>query len=157
MFPHAVVGIAHGQMSVQKLSSTTDAFVRGDIDILVCTTIIENGLDIPTVNTLIIQDATMLGLSQMYQIRGRIGRSHTQAHAYFFFDNLKGDAQLRLEAIKESQELGSGFLLSNKDLEIRGAGDILGKNQSGTINSVGYGLYSQMLADAVGKLKNLGK
>lgn len=157
MFPHAVVGIAHGQMSVQKLSSTMDAFVRGDIDILVCTTIIENGLDIPTVNTLIIQDATMLGLSQMYQIRGRIGRSYTQAHAYFFFDNLKGDAQLRLEAIKESQELGSGFLLSNKDLEIRGAGDILGKNQSGTINSVGYGLYSQMLADAVEKLKNLGK
>lgn len=93
----------------------------------------------------------------MYQIRGRIGRSHTQAYAYFFFDNLGGDAQLRLEAIKESQELGSGFLLSNKDLEIRGAGDILGRNQSGTINSVGYGLYSQMLSSAVKKLKELGK
>ena len=157
MFPHAVVGVAHGQMGVQKLSKTMEAFVKGNIDILVCTTIIENGLDIPTVNTLIIQDATMLGLSQMYQIRGRIGRSHTQAYAYFFFDNLKGDAQLRLEAIKESQELGSGFLLSNKDLEIRGAGDILGRNQSGTINSVGYGLYSQMLASAVSKLKELGK
>jgi transcription-repair coupling factor (superfamily II helicase) len=157
MFPHAVVGVAHGQMGVQKLPKTMDAFIKGNIDILVCTTIIENGLDIPTVNTLIIQDATMLGLSQMYQIRGRIGRSHTQAYAYFFFDNLKGDAQLRLEAIKESQELGSGFLLSNKDLEIRGAGDILGRNQSGTINSVGYGLYSQMLAREVQKLKNLGK
>jgi transcription-repair coupling factor len=157
MFPHAVVGVAHGQMGVQKLSKTMDAFVKGNIDILVCTTIIENGLDIPTVNTLIIQDATMLGLSQMYQIRGRIGRSHTQAYAYFFFNNLKGDAQLRLEAIKESQELGSGFLLSNKDLEIRGAGEILGRNQSGTINSVGYGLYSQMLSNAVNKLKELGK
>jgi transcription-repair coupling factor (superfamily II helicase) len=156
MFPHAVVGVAHGQMGVQKLSKTMSAFVDGNIDILVCTTIIENGLDIPTVNTLIIQDATMLGLSQMYQIRGRIGRSRTQAYAYFFFDNLKGDAQLRLEAIKESQELGSGFLLSNKDLEIRGAGDILGRNQSGTINSVGYGLYSQMLATAVNKLKETG-
>jgi len=90
-------------------------------------------------------------------VRGRIGRSHTQAYAYFFFDNLKGDAKLRLEAIKESQGLGSGFLLSNKDLEIRGAGDILGRNQSGTINSVGYGLYSQMLSNAVNKLKELGK
>jgi transcription-repair coupling factor (superfamily II helicase) len=156
MFPHAVVGVAHGQMGVQKLSKTMSAFVDGDIDILVCTTIIENGLDIPAVNTLIIQDATMLGLSQMYQIRGRIGRSHTQAYAYFFFENLEGDAQLRLEAIKESQGLGSGFLLSNKDLEIRGAGDILGKKQSGTINSVGYGLYSQMLATAVNKLKETG-
>jgi len=156
-FPHAVVAIAHGQMGVQKLSKTMAAFVDGKIDVLVCTTIIENGLDIPTVNTLIVHDATMLGLSQMYQIRGRIGRSHTQAHAYFYFDNLKGDAQLRLEAIKESQELGSGFLLSNKDLEIRGAGDILGRNQSGTINSVGYGLYSQMLNNAVNRLKELGK
>ncbi len=157
MFPHKVIGVVHGQMGVQKLSKTMDAFINGNIDILVCTTIIENGLDIPTVNTLIIQDATMLGLSQMYQIRGRIGRSTTQAHAYFYFDNLKGDAKLRLEAIKESQELGSGFLLSNKDLEIRGAGDILGRNQSGTINSVGYGLYSQMLAGAVTRIKNLGK
>ena len=157
MFPHANVAIAHGQMGVQKLSNTMKKFVDGNIDILVCTTIIENGLDIPTVNTLIIDDATMLGLSQMYQIRGRIGRSERQAYAYFLFENLRGNAQLRLEALKESQELGSGFLLSNKDLEIRGAGDILGKNQSGTINSVGYGLYSQMLEDAVRKLKNLNK
>lgn len=157
MFPHANIAIAHGQMGVQKLSNTMSEFVNGKIDILVCTTIIENGLDIPSVNTLIIDDATMLGLSQMYQIRGRIGRSERQAYAYFLFENLKGNAQLRLEALKESQELGSGFLLSNKDLEIRGAGDILGKNQSGTINSVGYGLYSQMLEDAVRKLKNMNK
>ncbi len=157
MFPHSSIAIAHGQMSVQKLSDSMSEFVKGNIDILVCTTIIENGLDIPTVNTLIIDDATMLGLSQMYQIRGRIGRSNVQAYAYFYFDNLKGDAILRLEAIKDSQELGSGFLLSNKDLEIRGAGDILGKNQSGTINSVGYGLYSQMLQKAVKELVNMGK
>lgn len=157
MFPHFKVGIAHGQMSVQKLSKIMNDFVNGNIDILLCTTIIENGIDIPTVNTLIIDDATMLGLSQMYQIRGRIGRSSVQAYAYFFFENLKGDAVLRLEAMRDSQELGSGFLLSNKDLEIRGAGDILGKSQSGTINSVGYGLYSQMLQDAVGRLKNMGK
>jgi transcription-repair coupling factor len=157
MFPHAKVAIAHGQMGVQKLSNTMNDFVKGDIDILVCTTIIENGLDIPSVNTLIIDDATMLGLSQMYQIRGRIGRSERQAYAYFLFENLRGNAQLRLEALKESQDLGSGFLLSNKDLEIRGAGDILGKNQSGTINSVGYGLYSQMLERAVKDLKDMGK
>ena len=157
MFPHANIAIAHGQMSVQRLSSTMKKFVNGEIDILVCTTIIENGLDISSVNTLIIDDATMLGLSQMYQIRGRIGRSERQGYAYFLFENLRGNAQLRLEALRESQELGSGFLLSNKDLEIRGAGDILGKNQSGTINSVGYGLYSVMLKDAIEKLKNMNK
>ncbi|MFA5633780.1 MAG: DEAD/DEAH box helicase [Candidatus Dojkabacteria bacterium] len=157
MFPHANIAIAHGQMSVQRLSSTMKKFVNEEIDILVCTTIIENGLDIPSVNTLIIDDATMLGLSQMYQIRGRIGRSERQGYAYFLFENLRGNAQLRLEALRESQELGSGFLLSNKDLEIRGAGDILGKNQSGTINSVGYGLYSVMLKDAIEKLKNMNK
>jgi len=157
MFPHSNIAIVHGQMSVQKLSDNMSEFIKGNIDILICTTIIENGLDIPTVNTLIIDDATMLGLSQMYQIRGRVGRSDVQAYAYFYFDNLKGDAVLRLEAIKDSQELGSGFLLSNRDLEIRGAGDILGKNQSGTINSVGYGLYSQMLQKAVKELINMGK
>lgn len=157
MFPQVSVGIAHGQMSVHKLSESMKDFVSGKTDILVCTTIIENGLDIPSVNTLILDDASMLGLSQMYQIRGRIGRSNRQGYAYFFYHNLKGDAQLRLEAIKESQELGSGFLLSNKDLEIRGAGDILGKNQSGTINSVGYGLYSQMLEEAVKNLVHMGK
>ena len=93
----------------------------------------------------------------MYQIRGRIGRSNVQAYAYFYFDNLKGDAILRLEAIKDSQELGSGFLLSSKDLEIRGAGDILGKNQSGTINSVGYGfINSQMLAKSSKRIGKIG-
>ncbi len=157
MFPHCKIGIAHGQMNVQILSSNMANFTSGKLDILVCTTIIENGLDIPSVNTLIIDDSTMLGLSQMYQIRGRIGRSKVQAYAYFYYESLKGDSKLRLEALKNSQELGSGFLLSNKDLEIRGAGDILGMNQSGAINSVGYGLYSQMLNEAVRKLKGMGK
>ncbi len=149
MFPQANVSVVHGQMNVQTLSKNMQRFVEGKSKILVCTTIIENGLDIPNVNTLIIDDATMLGLAQMYQIRGRIGRSEKQAYAYFFYNSLRGNSALRLEALKNSQELGSGFLLSNRDLEIRGAGDILGKNQSGAINSVGYGLYSQMLAEAV--------
>lgn len=152
MFPHHRVGIVHGQMDVQQLSKNMISFVNGNTDIIVCTTIIENGLDIPNANTLIIEDATMLGLAQMYQIRGRIGRSSKQAFAYFFFHTLKGDAILRLNALRESQELGSGFLLSNRDLEIRGSGDILGQNQSGTINSVGYGLYTQMLSSAIKKL-----
>lgn len=152
MFPQADVSVVHGQMNVQTLSKNMQRFVEGKSKILVCTTIIENGLDIPNVNTLIVDDATMLGLAQMYQIRGRIGRSEKQAYAYFFYNSLRGNSALRLEALKNSQELGSGFLLSNRDLEIRGAGDILGKNQSGAINSVGYGLYSQMLAEAVSKL-----
>ncbi|MGI6484592.1 MAG: DEAD/DEAH box helicase [Candidatus Dojkabacteria bacterium] len=152
MFPQANVTVVHGQMNVQTLSKNMQKFVEGESKILVCTTIIENGLDIPNVNTLIVDDATMLGLAQMYQIRGRIGRSEKQAYAYFFYNSLRGNSALRLEALKNSQELGSGFLLSNRDLEIRGAGDILGKNQSGAINSVGYGLYSQMLAEAVSKL-----
>lgn len=152
MFPQADVTVVHGQMNVQTLSKNMQRFVEGKSKILLCTTIIENGLDIPNVNTLIVDDATMLGLAQMYQIRGRIGRSEKQAYAYFFYNSLRGNSALRLEALKNSQELGSGFLLSNRDLEIRGAGDILGKNQSGAINSVGYGLYSQMLAEAVSKL-----
>ena len=157
LFPQAKVKVIHGQMGVQTLSENMQSFVEGDAKILLCTTIIENGLDIPNVNTLIVDDATMLGLAQMYQIRGRIGRSEKQAYAYFFYNSLKGNSALRLEALKNSQELGSGFLLSNRDLEIRGAGDILGKNQSGAINSVGYGLYTQMLSDAVEKIKRLGK
>lgn len=157
MFPQAKPVIVHGQMNVQTLSKNMQKFVDGESKILLCTTIIENGLDIPNVNTLIVDDATMLGLAQMYQIRGRIGRSEKQAFAYFFYDSLRGNSALRLEALKNSQELGSGFLLSNRDLEIRGAGDILGKNQSGAINSVGYGLYSQMLSEAVENLKVLGK
>lgn len=157
LFPNNEIVVVHGQMSSQELYDGMARFIQKESDILLCTTIIENGLDIPNVNTLIVDDASSLGLSQMYQIRGRIGRSERQAYAYFYYDVLKGSAELRLEAIKESAELGSGFLLSSKDLEIRGAGDILGNNQSGVINSVGYGLYTQLLNEAVEKLKVMGK
>lgn len=153
LFPKLNIEIAHGQMNTETLTRTMSDFVDKRIDILICTTIIENGLDIPNANTLIVDDATKLGLSQMYQIRGRIGRSLEQAYAYFFYDTLQGNAQERLLALKDSQSLGSGFLLSNRDLEIRGSGDILGSNQSGAINSVGYGLYTEMLQDAVNELK----
>ena len=153
LFPKAVVDVVHGQMGSKYLSSRMSDFVSKKTDILLCTTIIENGLDIPNANTLIVDDASRLGLSQMYQIRGRVGRSLEQAYAYFFFDTLSENAVLRLDALRDSQSLGSGFLLSNRDLEIRGAGDILGKNQSGTINSVGYGLYTQMLSEAIEKIK----
>lgn len=153
IFPKNSISIAHGRMGTKYLSETMKRFVTGEIDILICTTIIENGLDIPNANTLIVDDASKLGLSQMYQIRGRVGRSLQQAHAYFFFDNLGENARLRLDALADSQSLGSGFLLSNRDLEIRGAGDILGRNQSGAINSIGYGLYTQMLAESIERLK----
>lgn len=153
LIPDARIEIAHGRLRGQKLIDVMDRFLNHEIDVLLCTTIIENGLDISNANTLIVDDVNRLGLAQMYQIRGRVGRGQRQAYACFFYDNLKGDAQLRLEAIRESQALGSGFVLSNRDLEIRGAGDILGKKQSGTINSVGYGLYTKLLNDAVEKLK----
>lgn len=156
LFPKVNISIVHGRMGAKYLASTMTKFVTGQTDILICTTIIENGLDIPNANTLIVDDASKLGLSQMYQIRGRVGRSLQQAHAYFFFDRLGEDAKLRLDALADSQSLGSGFLLSNRDLEIRGAGDILGKNQSGAINSIGYGLYTQMLAESIERLKIKG-
>lgn len=153
LIPDARIEIAHGRLRGQKLIDVMDRFTNHRIDVLLCTTIIENGLDISNANTLIVDDVNRLGLSQMYQIRGRVGRGQRQAYACFFYESLQGDAQLRLEAIRESQALGSGFVLSNRDLEIRGAGDILGKKQSGTINSVGYGLYTKLLNDAVEKLK----
>lgn len=154
MLPNIRVEVMHGRLSSERVISTMDLFLNGKIDVLLCTTIIENGLDIANANTLIVDDVNRLGLSQMYQIRGRVGRGERQAYACFFYDTLKGDSALRLEAIKESQALGSGFLLSNRDLEIRGAGDILGKRQSGTINLIGYGLYTQLLSEAVKKLKS---
>lgn len=153
LFPNIVVEILHGQMTNNRIEQTMASFVNGKIDVLLCTTIIENGIDIANVNTLIIDDVTMYGLSQLYQIRGRIGRGSRQAYACFMFDRLKGDSALRLNALKEAEALGSGFILSNRDLEIRGAGDILGKSQSGVINSVGYGLYTRILKEAVSRMK----
>ncbi len=153
LIPDIRIEVAHGRLRGDRLIEVMDKFVRNEIDVLLCTTIIENGLDISNANTLIVDDVNMLGLSQMYQIRGRVGRGEKQAYACFLYDQLRGDSQLRLEALRESEALGSGFVLSNRDLEIRGAGDILGKKQSGTINSVGYGLYTQLLYDAVEELK----
>jgi len=155
LFPKAKYAIAHGRMKENELLKTMNDFQNRKIDVLVATTIIENGLDLPNVNTLIVADSTKLGLSQAYQIRGRIGRSHIQAFSYFLYPNkLSPLAKLRLKTLKEAEELGSGYKIAMKDLEIRGAGNILGKEQSGSINQVGLNLYCQMLSEAVEKMKH---
>ena len=154
LVPQAEFGIAHGRLKEKELIRVMADFQNRKIDVLVATTIIENGLDLPNVNTLIVADATRLGLAEAYQIRGRIGRSHIQAFAYFFYGgHLSEKAKMRLEALKEAQDLGSGYRIALKDLEIRGAGNILGKEQSGNINQVGLNLYCQMLSEAIEKIK----
>ncbi len=155
LFPKAKIAIAHGQMPEEKLASTMANFATGKIDILFCSTIIENGLDIPTVNTLIVEDADNFGLSQLYQIRGRIGRGKNQAFAYFTFKkNLVGNAYKRLQALTEKTDLGSGFDIAYSDLEIRGGGNILGRQQHGNMEELGLVLYTKLLNQAVEKLKN---
>ncbi len=156
LVPKAKIGIIHGRLNEKELVKVMSDFQNKKIDVLVATTIIENGLDLPNVNTLIVADATKLGLSQAYQIRGRIGRSHIQSFAYFLHPNkrLLGLAEQRLKALKEAEELGSGYRIALRDLEIRGAGNILGKEQSGHINQVGLNLYCQMLSEAIDKMKN---
>ncbi len=154
LFPLLNISILHGSMSAREIAKVMNSFCSGQIDILICTTIIENGLDLPNVNTLIVDDSSRFGLSQLYQIRGRIGRSNVQAYAYFFYKTMKGNTELRLDAIMEAQDLGSGFLLANRDLEIRGVGDLLGKEQSGDINAIGYGLFMKYLSEAVESLRN---
>ncbi len=153
--PKAKIAIAHGRMREKQLVKTMDEFGAGNIDILIATTIIENGLDFPNVNTLIVDNATKLGLAQSYQLRGRIGRSNIQAYAYFLYNskNLTEIASQRLDALKEAEALGSGYQIALKDLEIRGAGNILGREQSGSINAVGLNLYVQMLNEAVEEIK----
>ncbi len=154
LVPKAEIGIAHGRLKENELVKVMADFQNRKIDILTATTIIENGLDLPNVNTLIVADATKLGLSEAYQIRGRVGRSNLQAFAYFLYGSqLSEKAKMRLSALKESEELGSGYKIALKDLEIRGAGNILGKEQSGSINAVGLNLYCQMLSEAIEKLK----
>jgi transcription-repair coupling factor (superfamily II helicase) len=154
LIPNARIGVIHGRLNERELVKTMNNFQNKKIDVLVATTIIENGLDLPNVNTLIVADATRLGLSQAYQIRGRIGRSHIQASAFFLYGKHLSDlAQERLTALKEAQELGSGYKIALRDLEIRGAGNILGREQSGNINQVGLNLYCQMLSDAIDKIK----
>jgi transcription-repair coupling factor (superfamily II helicase) len=155
LVPTARFGVGHGQLSEKELVKVMDDFQNKKIDVLIATTIIENGIDLPNANTIIVDDAARLGLAQAYQIRGRIGRSHIQAFSYFFHGkNLSEKAQLRLDALKEFEELGSGYQIAMRDLEIRGAGNILGREQSGSINKVGLNLYCQMLSEAVEKLKN---
>jgi len=154
LVPALEIGVAHGRLKEKELIKVMDEFRQRSIDLLLATTIIENGLDFPNVNTLIVADASRLGLSQAYQIKGRIGRSHAQASALFLYSShLSEKAKLRLDTLKEAEELGSGYKIALKDLEIRGAGNILGKEQSGNINKVGLNLYCQILSEAVEKLK----
>lgn len=156
LVPDAEVAYAHGQMSERELEKIMFRFINGEIDVLVSTTIIETGLDISNVNTMIIHDADKLGLSQLYQLRGRVGRSNRMAYAFLLYRRntvLREVAEKRLSAIREFTELGSGFKIAMKDLEIRGAGNLLGAQQSGHMESVGYDLYCKMLGEAVGQLK----
>ena len=156
LVPGVTVCVAHGQMDEHELEDVMMDFVNGKCDILVSTSIIESGLDMPNVNTIIVNRADTFGLSQLYQMKGRVGRSDRKAYAYFFYPrsvSLTEEAQKRLRVISEYSELGSGFKIAMKDLEIRGAGNILGKEQSGNIMEVGFELYCQMLEDAVKRLK----
>lgn len=158
LVPEARIAIAHGQMTKNELESVIMNFTNHDYDVLVCTTIIETGIDIPNVNTLIIMDADHFGLSQLYQIRGRVGRGDKFAYAYLMyqpFKSLSESAVKRLNVIKEFTELGSGFSIATRDLSIRGAGDILGSEQAGFIDSVGIDLYLKMLNDEVARKKNI--
>lgn len=152
LVPEARVALAHGQMREQELEDVMLAFVEGEYDVLVCTTIIENGLDIPNVNTLIVNNADHFGLAQLYQLRGRVGRSNRLAYAYFTFEPNKvvnPVAQKRLNAIKEFTEFGSGFKIALRDLEIRGAGNLLGPEQHGQIMAVGFEMYCRLLEEAI--------
>ncbi|WP_156289993.1 transcription-repair coupling factor [Oceanobacillus salinisoli] len=152
LVPEARVGIAHGKMSETELENVIVSFLEGEFDVLVSTTIIETGVDIPNVNTLIVSNADRMGLSQLYQLRGRVGRSNRVAYAYFTYQKdkvLTEVAEKRLQAIKEFTELGSGFKIAMRDLSIRGAGNLLGSQQHGFIDSVGYDMYSQMLKEAI--------
>ena len=152
LVPDASVAFAHGQMSERELEKIMYGFINGEIDVLVSTTIIETGLDISNVNTMIIHDADKLGLSQLYQLRGRVGRSNRTAYAFLMYRRntiLREVAEKRLSAIREFTELGSGFKIAMRDLEIRGAGNLLGEQQSGHMESVGYDLYCKMLNEAV--------
>jgi transcription-repair coupling factor (superfamily II helicase) len=156
LVPEARIAVAHGQMDEGTLETVVQDFWDGNYDVLVCTTIIESGIDMPTVNTLVVERSDLLGLGQMHQLRGRVGRSGQRAYAYLFHPRdkvLTEEAYERLRTIGESTELGSGFKIAMRDLEIRGAGNLLGESQSGHIAAVGYDLYCQMVTDAVSEMK----
>jgi transcription-repair coupling factor (superfamily II helicase) len=155
LVPELRVAVAHGQMRERELEEKMHAFLRGDTDVLVSTTIIESGLDIPQANTLIVERADALGLAQLYQIRGRVGRSDVLAHAYLFYPDsreLTPEARARLATLADHTELGAGFAIAMRDLEIRGAGDLLGAEQSGHVAALGFELYVELLAEAVAEL-----
>lgn len=152
MIPEARVRVGHGQMRERDLEAVMGDFYHKRFNVLVCSTIIETGIDVPTANTIVIERADKFGLAQLHQLRGRVGRSHHQAYAYLLTPNAKAmtdDAHKRLKAIEESQDLGAGFMLASHDLEIRGAGELLGEDQSGQIHAVGFSLYMEMLDRAV--------
>ena len=152
LIPEARVAVAHGQMPPGELDDIMNAFYDGGYDVLVCTTIIETGIDVPSANTIIIERADKFGLAHLHQLRGRVGRSHHQAYAYLLTPppkSITADAKKRLDAISEAQDLGAGFMLATHDLEIRGAGELLGEEQSGQIESIGFTLYMQLLDEAV--------
>ncbi len=158
MFPTTKIEVAHGQMNEKELEPVMVDFIRGDISILLCTTIIENGLDISSANTIIVEDADKLGLSQLYQLRGRVGRSDRQAYAYFLYneaDFLTEQGVARLRSLQQFSSLGSGYSLAYRDLQIRGAGNMLGAKQHGTMASVGYELYTELINQEVKVLKNV--
>jgi transcription-repair coupling factor (superfamily II helicase) len=157
LVPEARIAVAHGQMPERELERVMRDFVAQRFNVLLCSTIIETGIDVPSANTIVISRADKFGLAQLHQLRGRVGRSHHQAYAYLMVPDIEGlskAAAQRLEAIQQMEELGSGFYLAMHDLEIRGAGEVLGENQSGNMMEVGFQLYNDMLAEAVRSLKN---
>jgi len=159
ILPGVRIGVAHGQLPEKELEKVMLQFVRRELDLLVCTTIIESGLDIPTANTIILNQADRFGLAQMYQLRGRVGRSRERAYAYLVVSGestLTSDAQKRLKVLVDFSELGAGFKIALHDLQIRGAGHLLGTSQSGHVATVGYELYIQMLEEAINELKGAG-
>ncbi len=156
LLPEARIAIAHGQMPERELERVMRDFVAQRHNLLLCSTIIETGIDVPTANTIVISRADKFGLAQLHQLRGRVGRSHHQAYAYLLVPDVEGltkQAAMRLEAIQQMEELGSGFYLAMHDLEIRGAGEVLGENQSGNMMEIGFQLYNEMLAEAVRSLR----
>ena len=156
ILPEARIAVAHGQMPERELERVMRDFVAQRHNLLLCSTIIETGIDVPTANTIVISRADRFGLAQLHQLRGRVGRSHHQAYAYLLVPDVEGltkQAAQRLQAIQDMEELGSGFYLAMHDLEIRGAGEVLGENQSGNIMEIGFQLYNEMLSEAVRSLK----
>ena len=158
LVPEATMAVAHGQMDEKRLARIMTEFADGKIDILLCTNIVENGLDIPNANTIIVDRADHFGLAELYQLRGRVGRSTTQAYGYFLYDRktrMTPEARERLDTLREIAGLGAGYMIAMRDLELRGAGDILGPKQSGHVSSIGLDLYTRLLSREIGVLRAL--